>query len=67
MTAAGTRKFECFDCGKKWEEPYGTGRPLSCPSCGSRNIHRAAEDRGRGGRGPVCARPTVSTGGRGDG
>lgn len=45
--APGARKFECFECGRKWDEPYGTGRPTSCPSCWSRNIHRAAEDRGR--------------------
>lgn len=26
------RMFECFDCGHKWDEAFGTGRPNSCPS-----------------------------------
>ena len=42
------RKFVCYDCEHKWEEPRGTGRPEKCPKCGSTNIHRAPEDRGRG-------------------
>jgi hypothetical protein len=31
--------------------PSGTGRPVDCPACKSRSIHRAEEDRGwaRGG------------------
>jgi predicted DNA-binding protein (UPF0251 family) len=40
------RKFRCSDCRHAWELPYGTGRPLDCPSCKSANIHRAVEDRG---------------------
>ena len=40
------RKFRCFDCGNEWEEPFGTGRPLECPKCGSQNFCRV--DRGRG-------------------
>jgi predicted DNA-binding protein (UPF0251 family) len=43
---AETRKFSCSDCQHAWELPYGTGRPLGCPSCKSGNIHRAVEDRG---------------------
>jgi len=43
---AETRKFSCSDCQHAWELPYGTGRPLGCPSCKSDNIHRAVEDRG---------------------
>ena len=43
---ASTRKFRCGDCQHSWELPYGTGRPESCPSCLSGNIHRAQEDRG---------------------
>jgi len=43
---AETRKFTCSDCQHAWELPYGTGRPLGCPSCKSDNIHRAVEDRG---------------------
>jgi len=49
---ATMRKFECADCGHVWEIPFGTGRPTTCPSCGSTNFHRAAEQRGPGvGRG----------------
>jgi len=43
---AETRKFSCSDCQHAWELPYGTRRPLGCPSCKSENIHRAVEDRG---------------------
>ena len=43
---AETRKFSCSDCQHAWELPYGTGRPLGCPSCKSDNIHRVVEDRG---------------------
>ena len=47
------RKFKCPDCSHEWEEQHGRGRPQSCPKCGSKNIHRAPEDRGyaRPGRG----------------
>jgi predicted DNA-binding protein (UPF0251 family) len=52
-----SRKFKCFDCSHEWEEPHGRGRTGSCPKCGSKNIHRAPQDRGyaglgRGRRGP---------------
>lgn len=43
---AEMRKFRCVDCQHSWELPYGAGRPESCPSCRSFNIHRAEEDRG---------------------
>jgi predicted DNA-binding protein (UPF0251 family) len=43
---AAMRKFKCDDCQHSWELPYGTGRPESCPSCKSDNIHRAQEDKG---------------------
>ena len=49
MTA--TRKFRCSDCGHTWELPFGTARLATCPQCSSRNLHRAAEDRGRARRG----------------
>ncbi|MCD6493084.1 MAG: DUF134 domain-containing protein [Archaeoglobaceae archaeon] len=42
------RKFRCFDCGYEWEEPFGTGRPMQCPKCGSTNFCR--QDAGRGKR-----------------
>jgi predicted DNA-binding protein (UPF0251 family) len=51
---ASMRKFRCYGCQHSWELPYGTGRPGSCPSCKSSNIHRTEEDRGyarEGGRG----------------
>jgi predicted DNA-binding protein (UPF0251 family) len=47
---AEMRKFNCSDCQHAWELPYGTGRPLGCPSCKSDNIHRAVEDRGHASR-----------------
>jgi len=37
-----TRKFKCTDCQHAWELPFGTGRPVGCPECKSRNIHREA-------------------------
>ncbi|OGP88449.1 MAG: hypothetical protein A2156_03200 [Deltaproteobacteria bacterium RBG_16_48_10] len=43
---AAMRKFKCYDCQHSWELPYGKGRPESCPSCKSGNIHRVQEDRG---------------------
>jgi len=59
---AAMRKFKCYGCQHSWELPYGTGKPESCPSCKSGNIHRAEEDRGytRGvgrERGGCCHRP----------
>lgn len=48
------RIFKCYDCGHKWELPYGGGRPSECPECKSTNFHRSLEDRGNargGGRG----------------
>jgi predicted DNA-binding protein (UPF0251 family) len=41
-----SKKFKCLDCGNEWEEPHGKGRPDACPKCGSKNIHRAPQDRG---------------------
>ncbi|MGA2769095.1 MAG: DUF134 domain-containing protein [Candidatus Bathyarchaeia archaeon] len=41
-----SRKFKCLDCSHEWEEPHGRGRPGGCPKCGSKNIHRAPQDRG---------------------
>ena len=43
------RTFECADCQHAWQLMFGTGgrgRDLSCPQCGSRNVHRAEQDRG---------------------
>jgi predicted DNA-binding protein (UPF0251 family) len=35
-----TRKFSCSACGRRWEEPFGTGRPAACPACGSPEFSR---------------------------
>jgi uncharacterized protein len=43
---AQKRLFQCSDCEHTWEVPYGTGRPATCPQCGSANLHRAESDRG---------------------
>ena len=67
------RRFKCYACGNVWEVPYGTGRPSTCPKCGSNNIHRAEEDRGppggrggyRSGRGPSDLGRGRGGGGRG--
>jgi predicted DNA-binding protein (UPF0251 family) len=42
------RLFRCNECQHTWGVAYGTGRPSQCPQCGSSNIFRAEEDRGRG-------------------
>lgn len=66
-----TRKFRCSDCDHTFEVAYGTGTPgasMTCPNCGSKNVHRAEEDRGynRGGRGAGRGRGPASAGrGRG--
>jgi uncharacterized protein len=50
------RKFQCGECRHEWHQPYGTGRPVACPQCQSKNIQRVAEDRGwaRSGPGGRC-------------
>jgi len=58
---ASMRKFRCYECQHSWEFPYGTGRPESCPSCKSGNIHREPENRGYArsfgrGQGRCCCR-----------
>jgi uncharacterized protein len=51
------RKFKCDDCQHSWELPYGTGRPVNCPSCNSENIYRAKSfDGGSGKSGGRCNR-----------
>ena len=34
------RRFRCFSCGHEWDEPFGTGRPLSCAGCGGGPVVR---------------------------
>jgi predicted nucleic acid-binding Zn-ribbon protein len=35
------RMFECIECGKVFEVPYGEPRPEECPECGCTNIKRS--------------------------
>jgi predicted DNA-binding protein (UPF0251 family) len=46
MVGMPKRKFKCYDCSFEWELSYGTGRPVECPKCKSKNIHRHLKDRG---------------------
>lgn len=45
------RRFECASCEHRWDEPFGTGRPRSCPECGSPEIGRAGGESARKGAG----------------
>ena len=47
------RTFMCKECEGSWEEPFGTGRPESCPHCGGQSIHRT-DGHGRHGGGRGC-------------
>ena len=38
---AERRTFVCLACGQEWQLPFGTGRPATCPQCGSAEIRRA--------------------------
>ena len=40
------RTFQCQECRRQWEAPFGGGRPAACPSCKSANIHRSEEEEG---------------------
>lgn len=35
------RDFRCAACDRAWQEPFGTGRPKTCPACGADDFHRA--------------------------
>ncbi len=39
-----SRTFVCNACAQRWELPFGTGRPRSCPECKSVNIGRFQDD-----------------------
>jgi predicted DNA-binding protein (UPF0251 family) len=45
----GKRIFTCRSCQHEWDIAYGTGRPVNCPKCDSKNIHRSHKD-------PRCGR-----------
>lgn len=34
------RTFMCRQCSNRWVEPWGTGRPESCPKCNNKNFFR---------------------------
>lgn len=34
------RTFMCQKCNHRWVEPWGTGRPESCPRCNNNNFFR---------------------------
>jgi predicted DNA-binding protein (UPF0251 family) len=38
------RRFSCRTCGGRWDEPFGTGRPQVCPSCGEEEVFRYKDD-----------------------
>jgi DNA-directed RNA polymerase subunit RPC12/RpoP len=43
------RTFKCYDCQHIWQLPHGEGgcgRDLTCPQCGSKNLHREDRDCG---------------------
>jgi predicted DNA-binding protein (UPF0251 family) len=50
VVMADKRLFECSGCDHRWEEPFGTGRPQACPSCGSKVFGRVFEGDGPGRR-----------------
>jgi uncharacterized protein len=41
VTMIEKRIFRCDGCGHTWEEPFGTGRPPSCPQCKGPEFHRS--------------------------
>ena len=40
-----TRIFMCRKCSHKWEEPFGTGRPETCPECLQKDFYRFLEEK----------------------
>jgi predicted DNA-binding protein (UPF0251 family) len=51
MDDSENRHFLCYDCKHTIAVPFGTNRPGKCPSCGSNNIHRHPQERGRNANG----------------
>lgn len=62
VVAIEERQFSCQDCSHEWTLPFGTGRPLGCPQCRSKNIFRVLKDQKTGRRSGIegnkgrCAR-----------
>jgi predicted DNA-binding protein (UPF0251 family) len=44
VVAIEKRQFSCQDCSHEWTLPFGTGRPMNCPRCQSKNIFRVLKD-----------------------
>jgi len=44
VVAIEERQFSCQDCSHGWTLPFGTGRPLDCPQCRSKNIFRVLSE-----------------------
>ncbi|MFH1049550.1 MAG: DUF134 domain-containing protein [bacterium] len=42
------RHFLCYECKDVFNVPFGIPRPAQCPKCGSSNVHRSDDERGRG-------------------
>ena len=42
------RTFACTQCGNRWNEPRGTGRPAACPKCQHAELHRVNKSGGEG-------------------
>ena len=50
------RTFKCAKCDHSWQVPFGTGRPMECPACKEKDIHRDENERGSGMGGGRCRR-----------
>ena len=42
---SATRTFFCLNCGHEWQEPFGTGRPVCCPTCKEDDFRRVGKNR----------------------
>jgi predicted DNA-binding protein (UPF0251 family) len=40
------RTFICYECQHEWQITYGKARPINCPKCQNKNIHRSPKERG---------------------
>ncbi len=60
----GIRKFKCYSCDFTWEKEFGTGRPESCPECGSDKLHRIDDLAGTEPRGKRRSGGTLQRGKR---
>lgn len=49
FTVSFQREFSCGDCGHRWAEPFGTGRPRKCPECRGVRVWRSNAQREQSG------------------